>query len=644
VEGNQWRREELFPGQWKVPAVVTRRSALHFVSVVSNVAPVQGEIRPIAVKLRSMIGALTCDWDQVLSEEHSEILELLRLLELIANTRNPMRGTWWIGNSHNWTLYTDASSHMLGAVLLNEDQVVADFSMSVKKRSWHVNLNELEAVCKGFSKLALHYVRPGATIQLLVDNTSVVSWINAALNDVPIDSVSDDWPLIERRLARICQYVELFGLKVTVKYVASSDNKADKLTRIASTRVTAAVADGAANQVCPVPVAMRWYRSNGGGAVNDDLINKVHVELGHASINQTNSVLERWFADGGQVDAKAQVMALGRQCAVCFKKSARLTKVFPDYVQSKATAFSDTLQIDAVVIDQQYFYSIIDSASRFAQVYPVERPTGSATRECLQSWVSGQGVVPRIVRCDNGAEFAGALDSWAAENLVNVRRGAVSNPRAQALVERFHRSLITIVKCMEERPLLLKEKVFAALMIYNLRPHAAFNYRASPLEMKEKLRSRGWSDLDFGEAVDDDEMFTVESQVAAEVIDHDGGDRAEGRLFAVGDAILWKDPNSRKKSAFPWKSGEVVEAYGRGGYLVRFDSGCKPERVVNERLMAPGMPKNESVSAADAETPSSAEEAYVTADDDAVSDERPVSEPRRSQRTHRAPNRYGFED
>jgi hypothetical protein len=383
---------------------------------------------------------------------------------------------------------------------------------------------------------------------------------------------------------------------------------------------------------CPVPVTLRWWKSlREGETIQSELIKRVHDEMAHPSISQAMATLGRYFEIS---DCRSECLALSAECSICQKKQARLPKEFPNFAMSQAVSFGDTLQMDSVVIDQQYYYSIVDTASRFAYLFPSrDRPTGIQTREVLSAWVAFTGVLPRIIRADNGPEFAVYLSQWADERGVLVRHGAVANPRAQAIVERFHRSLITLIRCGDSSQA-LQERVFSALQVYNLRPHAHFKYKASPLEVKEKLRMRGWDQLDFGtEDVPDDELFIDEANRVLD--DETEAATNEGhQRFEVGDSVLWRDPNSRLKSQFPWKAGEVVEKYGRGGVKVRFDEGAKRERVLNSRLLS--IKSDNPIT----DTNDSADE---TEEREGDSSELPMS-PRRSQRTRRAPNRYGFED
>ena len=642
VLNNEWKRVELYPGYWKLTIPCSYREALKYVARVANIAPIQREVRVVATILRSKIGQLAKDiWSVKI--DNDEIYDLLRLLDEIVKSRNPMKGIWCYGNGTEWKLYTDSSKDLLGAVLAtSSDEIVADWCKPIKIAR-QINMNELEALVKGISQLLLKYVKPGDKVNIYCDNSTVVKWVQTWLKDLKMASTADSWPLVERRMVLISEMIQLYNLRASIEYIKSEENIADHLTRLPNIGIETKTVGAISNvNYCPVPVTLRWWENV---SVKDQhcLIRKIHSELAHPSISQMQSTINRFF----DVEIpKKLFIELVNNCSICCMKKARLPKELPPYPMSVDSQFGSTIQMDCLVIDQQYFYSIIDSISRFAQLYSIpDKPAGTNTREAITAWCAMTGVIPRIIRCDNGSEFARQLSAWADERDVSVRHGAVSNPQAQALVERFHKSLITLVRCLEAGG--VKEKAFRGLQIYNLRPHAAFGYRASPLEVKEKLRTKGWQQLDFsGEEIDDDELvFEIENyqvEIDDEIQRH--------HQFEVGDSVLWKDLNSRKKSQFPWKPGVIKEKYGRGGYLVEFDDGAKRERVINERLIAQ---KQDVVNPTPIQDDGS-EQSFVSFDheddefheliQDEVS-EQSVPPPvlRRSARSHRSPKRYGFE-
>jgi hypothetical protein len=643
VQNNEWRREELFPGYWNLTIPCSIRDALGYVARVANIAPVQGTVRVIATMLRSSIGKCVIDedWDRMISDE--TIYDLMRQLDHVIKTNNPMKGIWHV-DCNNWVLYTDASKDLLGAVLLDSNgAIIADWCQTIRNAR-HINLNELDALVKGFSQLLLMYAKPGAVIRVCCDNKTVVNWVQNWMNELPMKSSSDSWHLVERRLQLIGETISAFDFKFTIEFVTSEKNLADHLTRLPSAKSEGTVAVVVSDLYCPVPITLAWWRKLRfrNSVVKEQLLRRAHEELGHSSINQLVAVATRFFELNNSKELRRECEVVTSHCAICQQKRLKLSSDVSEYALSKSTEVGQAIQIDTVKIDEVYFYSVIDMCSRYAQLYPVEeRPSGKDTRQVLSQWVANIGVIPKIIRVDNGSEFAVHLDEWARERGAAVRHGAVSNPQSQAMVERLHRSLLTIIRCLEASS--LKERVFRALQIYNLRPHAAFNFRMSPLEAKEKVRLRGWETMDGmdGDSTTSDDELFIEDSV-------DNNVKIEETKFAEGERIWWRNP-SAKKSEIGWKSGVVLKVYGRGGYLVRFDSGAKPERVVNEKRMVKlqtnvnePLPTDDDQAISDIENDDDDNPDIQNDHNDIPeTDEQPTL--RRSIRTHKAPKRYGFD-
>jgi hypothetical protein len=300
------------------------------------------------------------------------------------------------------------------------------------------------------------------------------------------------------------------------------------------------------------------------------------------------------------------------------------------------------------------FVSYVDAGTRAASVEFFSGHVNQAVVERGLLRFFSTYWVPRVIRVDNGMEFAG-LERFLADYEVRIVRGSVAHPMSQGLVERFHRTILSLIRLQnsdEDWP----RRAQRALYVYMRSPHKGLGGR-SPLQAVSQVLSDSEiintiANTDYieddSELIDDDDGVRVSStsspprsqDVQEEVV----ADEAEAREpemvsaeesrsedpqdeFQVGQRVLWDDPNSiRRKDLHPLKPGIVTETKGRGAYVVQFD---KPEgggravtRMVNAARLAADTAQ---------EDPASPEEAAVTT---------PQQGTRRSTRSRRPPAKY----
>ena len=129
------------------------------------------------------------------------------------------------------TVWTDASSLGLGVALEVDGSIVEDASWLRKKSDYsHINVAELEAVARGVN-LAIAW--GFKTFTLAVDSLTVVNWVtNVIYKRSRVRTKSAAEMLVKRRLGVIGDTIAEYGLAVSVRFVSTIENKADRMTRV----------------------------------------------------------------------------------------------------------------------------------------------------------------------------------------------------------------------------------------------------------------------------------------------------------------------------------------------------------------------------------------------------------------------------
>ena len=160
-----------------------------------------------------------------------------RLADLVYNQAmldDRLTGVWQYDTDGKWVLYSDASKRALGAVLTIDGVVVEDASRLRKKGcKMHINIAELQGVLEALKLVRRQILALGInrrlTVSLKIDNVSVASWL---LKDDPNAVACMSRKMVISRLEKIRCLVKELNLDLTVAWLGSGANLADKLTRV----------------------------------------------------------------------------------------------------------------------------------------------------------------------------------------------------------------------------------------------------------------------------------------------------------------------------------------------------------------------------------------------------------------------------
>ena len=167
--------------------------------------------------------------------------------------------------------------------------------------------------------------------------------------------------------------------------------------------------------------------------------------IAHPSIRATRKALcQRYFWKNMNKD----INLWASQCLSCQQaKVTRHTHLSPVQIPIPSSRFTQ-VNIDLVgplppdSRGRRYLLTMVDRFSRWPEAIPLDDCTAkTVARALVEHWFSRYGF-PHVITTDRGVQFEGQLFTQLCQNF-NIKhvRTAAYNPRANGLVERFHRTL-----------------------------------------------------------------------------------------------------------------------------------------------------------------------------------------------------------
>ena len=233
-----------------VPGNLTQRGLFSICGKLVGHYPAAGWLRVACsyVKQRAEGGR----WDDYVGEEAASMLA-----EVISSVgrEDPVRGQWLVPKGSAGMVWCDASSIATGVLLEIGGDVAEDAAWLRKKDDYgHINIAELEAVVRGVNLALKWRLRE---IEVVADSATVCGWVRLMLSEEKrIKTKGAAEILVKRRIGVLKDLIEDLQLGLTITLVPSERNKADMLTQVKKSWLSAGK-EREENGVCAGAMSLR---------------------------------------------------------------------------------------------------------------------------------------------------------------------------------------------------------------------------------------------------------------------------------------------------------------------------------------------------------------------------------------------------
>ncbi len=256
-----------------------------------------------------------------------------------------------------------------------------------------------------------------------------------------------------------------------------------------------------------------------------DLVKELHggVATGHLGVKKTMAKVRARFYWCGMA---ADIRSIIRQCNVCAKrKSPAKTKKAP-LQQHIVGAPMERVALDIMgplpetPNGNKYILVVGDYLTKWMEVYPVPDQTAeTVAKKFVNEYVCRFGV-PEVLHSNQGRNFESRVFAEMCDILgIEKTRTCPYNPKSDGMVERFNRTLITMVAMMIEpnkRQRDWDEKLPLATIAYRATPQESTGESPNMLMLGRELRLP----IDLTTEMpgdDEDDIGAVETDYACEL-------------------------------------------------------------------------------------------------------------------------------
>lgn len=250
-----------------------------------------------------------------------------------------------------------------------------------------------------------------------------------------------------------------------------------------------------------------------------------------------------------------QLEELTRNCPVCRENCKEPAKTKDGVWPTPPTPWH-RLHIDyAGPIHGYYLLVIVDSTSRWPEIYMTKSTTSQATIALLQPLFARFGLPVEIVS-DNGPQFdSEEFRNFTSRNGILHRMGAPYHPQSNGLAERMVQSVKSALLKMERHPGDFQTKLLRFLIHYRNTPHYASGASPASIMFGRSIRTR--LDLLHPTPKVEREDFVNEK-------------------FHSGQKVFARDYRAGKPK---WQPGVVQKRVGTYLYLVRCENAIVKRHV-----------------------------------------------------------------
>lgn len=422
-----WKRDNTIG----LEPIQTKRDVFALCGRLVGHFPVGGWLRPACGVLKRMVNDLS--WDEQIDDRMKNCIDELMSRVM---TDDPVRGKWNVSDRRDGKVWCDASSLAIGVVLEIDGNTVEDACWLRKANdSDHINLAELEAVVKGVN-MALKWEL--TILEILTDSKTVEKWLQSVIDeDRRISTHGLGEMLVRRRLGLLRNLMNEYDITMSVNFVRSEANIADKLTRAPKVWMQSIKCGSGLTIGCTASLEVNNSNSR--------TIQDIH-ELNHFGVDRT-----LYFARLKEPKVKRkEVEDVVRRCNRC-----RQIDPAPVIWESGTIEVSTDwtrLSVDVTHVKETKrfqscpFLTVVDCGpSRYAVWRRIKDESSSSVIDQLESIFSERGPPDEIV-WDNYATFRSTdvsqlLEKWG----VCAHFRCAFRPSGNGVVERNHRTIKRMV-------------------------------------------------------------------------------------------------------------------------------------------------------------------------------------------------------
>ena len=172
-------------------------------------------------------------------------------------------------------------------------------------------------------------------------------------------------------------------------------------------------------------------------------LHAAHNNSGHAGRDRVLENLSNFWWEGRNMDIRSYIA----QCDTCGQRKGRYGK--RPLVQGhneRGRAPWQIIYIDFIQMPNcrglKYALTLMDSLTKFVEVYPLAHDRAFDTARCLSKMVLKHGCKPAIISCDRGTHFTGNVMQEFCKNLnIQLKFHVAWRPESSGILERAHRTL-----------------------------------------------------------------------------------------------------------------------------------------------------------------------------------------------------------
>ena len=302
-------------------------------------------------------------------------------------------------------------------------------------------------------------------------------------------------------------------------------------------------------------------------ALEEQIVRRAHEITGHANWEAVWKFLrEQCFFPCMSAVCQRHVTL----CNVCAAANSRRGQCAEPSRPVTPSGPWNVVQLDTLELGysrSKEFHCVLvctDMFTKWAEVVPLRRHDGESVAQAFVNVCCRWGP-PQVVRCDNGSELYNTVTKALHDAFgVDIRRGAVRHPQSQGAVERFNRTLLTLIRKVLAESDDWMTSLDLLLFYYRIRPHSAtgispmqamsgWQPQSLLVEQDCPVRSlSAWTDALRAQAA------RVRDYVEEELSKVDFIEHVGVCPYNVGDRVLLRRDHRHQKRLAAYESGWLV--------------------------------------------------------------------------------------